>query len=203
MFPTIFSYFFRGGKDFQLLLDKIVIFFSLIIKALEINNNGLPSWVQNLGLALLSILIPLAIAILTDLIQKKRSEISLYELDLQVILDHVFKIKQLILFSSLIFVPFFFWENSNGLFRLIELIISLTSSIFVSKTIIDVYLWIRGNVFDYRLSYLKKLDNLSDLEIAFKSVWSSKDINIQREREFFDIFYSKVDRIMMKYEKRH
>jgi len=106
MLPSNFPDFIRGDNVFQSLIDKIVIGFSDIGKALEGANSSLPSWIQNLGLALLSILIPLAIAILTDLIQKKRSEATLYELDLQVILDHVFKIKPLIGFSVLIFLPF-------------------------------------------------------------------------------------------------
>jgi len=203
MLPSNFPDFIRGDNVFQSLIDKIVIGFSDIGKALEGANSSLPSWIQNLGLALLSILIPLAIAILTDLIQKKRSEATLYELDLQVILDHVFKIKPLIGFSVLIFLPFFFWENSNGIFRFIELIVSLVGSVFVAKTILDVYFWTRGNVFAYRLSYLKNLNNLSDLEIAFRSVWSSKDINPQRERELFNIFYSKVERILTRNEKRY
>jgi hypothetical protein len=201
MLPN-FPDFVRGETISQLILDKIAVGFSSIVKGLEGANSSLPSWVQNLGLALLSILIPLAIAILTELIQQKRTKASFYELDLQVILDHVFKIKPLIVFSALIFLPFFFWENTNGLARFFELLVSGVGIIFVAKTIMDVYFWTRGNVFAYRLSYLKKLNNLSDLEIAFRSAWSSKDINPQKERELFNIFFSKIDRILNRYEAR-
>ena len=87
-----------------------------LIKELEQANN-LPAYIQNIGLALLGILIPLAIAILTEIYRKKgSSEQELSELDLRVMLDDVFRVKCLLAYALLIFVPFLFWDISNGLF---------------------------------------------------------------------------------------
>lgn len=162
------------------------------------SNNGLPSVIQNLGLTLLGILIPLSIAILTDLYQKKGSEKGLSELDLRVILDQVFRIKRLLVYGTLIIIPFVFWENYNGELRLVSLILSIIGISLVVRTIIDVYNWIRGNVYTYRFSYLKNLNKLDDLEIAWRSVWQSKDVDIRYEKDFFDVFSSKIDRILTK-----
>jgi hypothetical protein len=183
------------GIDFVLLT---------ISKMFEGPNSSLPSVIQNLGLALLSILIPLAIAILTDLYQKKGSEkASLTQLDLQVILDRVFRIKRLLVYGILTFLPFIFWENSNVLFRMIEIALSFIGNGLIAKTIIDVYNWTRGNVFTFRFSYLKKLKNPDDMEAAWRSVWLSKDVDVKNEKDFFNIFTSKIDEILAKSEKRH
>jgi len=95
-----------------------------LIKGLEQVSN-LPTYIQNTGLALLGILIPLAIAILTEIYRKKGgSEEEFSELDLLVMLDNVFKVKYLLAYVLLIFVPLFFWDVSNGYLRLFELILS-------------------------------------------------------------------------------
>ncbi|MEM0487906.1 MAG: hypothetical protein QW707_01745 [Candidatus Bathyarchaeia archaeon] len=157
--------------------------------------NSLPIYIQNVGLALLGILIPLAIAILTEVYRKRGSpEEELSELDLQVILDGVFRVKRLVFYTLLIFLPCFFWDIlSSGFYRLLELFLSLIGILMVLKTIFDVYYWTKGNAFKYRFNHLKKLDNPADLEVAWRSVWKSKSVNIQNELEFFKIFSSVID----------
>jgi hypothetical protein len=166
--------------------------------------NGLPSLFYNIGLVLLSILVPLAIAILVDVYQKKRDKTEDFiELDLQVILDCVFQIKRLIAFSLLIFIPFVFWEISFGSLRILEMVLSIVGIYFVIRTILNVYMWTKGDIFNFRFSYLEKLENSPDFETAWKSVWSSKEIDMQNEIRFLKIFSSKIDKMVKHYEKRH
>jgi hypothetical protein len=164
--------------------------------------NQLPSLFHNIGLALLSILIPLAIAILGDVYQKKKDKNEDFVgLDLQVILDDVFQIRRLVVFAILMFLPFILWENSSGFLRIGEMALSLIGIYFVIRTILNVYRWTKGDVFTFRFSYLENLEKSPDFEVAWKSVWSSKEIDMRSESRFFDIFSSKVGKVLKQHGK--
>lgn len=165
----------------------------------------LPSVIQGICMALLTILIPLAIAILTNVLYRKREDqnIEFRDLDLHVILDKIFKIKKLlIIYITLIFFPIIFWEISPGTIRLLEMIFSSIGIYFIIRTILDNYLWIKGNVFKYRFSYLKSLKNYEDLESVWRSVWQTKNINIRNEKEFLKIFLSTINYLLEKNGRR-
>jgi len=165
--------------------------------------NNFPSVIPNLGLALLSILIPLAIVILTDYYQKKgKDDKSFSELDLRVILDKVFQVKRIVFYSFLVFLPYAFWDTSYGFIRLLETVLSLIGLVFLVKIILNVYYWTRKDVSVYRFSYLKALEDPNDSIIAWRSVWQSSEIGYRNELDLFDIFSSKIDEAVKQYEKR-
>ena len=179
----------------NMIADLIISIFNNIINVLEKLTN-VPNIIQGIVIALLTILIPLAIAILADVYQRRREKkIEFIDLDLHVILDHVFKIKLIILYLFLIFLPIFFWEISLQWAKLVEIILSFFGILLIIKIIIKIYYWVKGNVFKYRFSYLENLKNYSDLEIVYRSVWQAKNINIQNEREFFKIFSITIDQL--------
>ncbi len=162
------------------------------------NSDKFPDRMQTIGLALLAILIPLAIAILNDVLQKKRgNDKDFAELDLHVILDEVFGIRKVLLCISLIFLPLFFWQHpSISFFKILLFIIWLAGIFLLCRTILNIYKWVKGNTFDFRFSYLRKLRKCDDAEITWRSTWQTKDINIQNERDFFKIFSSKIDEML-------
>ncbi len=165
--------------------------------------NDLANVMQNIGLALLTILIPLAIAILTNVYRKREDQnIEFRDLDLHVILDEIFKIKKLLIYTALIFCPFIFWEISSGIFRFIEIIFSTMGIYLIIRTLLDIYRWTKGNVFEYRFSYLKSVKNYDDLESVWRSVWQTKNINTRNEREFLKIFLSTINYLLEKNERR-
>ncbi|MDD3427435.1 MAG: hypothetical protein PHQ76_04270 [Caldisericia bacterium] len=152
-----------------------------------------PNIIQGIGLALLTILIPLAIAILADAYQKRKNKDNEFvHLDLHVILDNVFNIRLIIFSVFLIFLPLFFWNIFIGLWKLIAIVLTFIGVLLLTVIIIKVYHWIKGNVFDYRFSYLKKANKENDLEVVWKSVWEAPKIDIQNEKEFCKIFFNKV-----------
>ncbi|HZK11415.1 MAG TPA: hypothetical protein VFD10_03570 [Atribacterota bacterium] len=164
--------------------------------------NNFPNIIQGIGLALLTILIPLAIAVLADIYQKRKGEEKDFVyLDLHVILDNVFKIKLLIVSVFLIFLPMFFWEILIGLYKLIVVPFIFTGIILLVNIIFKVSRWVKGNVFVFRFSYLQKLNRYNDLEIVWRSVWQVENINIQNERKFFQIFSSTINRLLNLTEK--
>jgi len=131
------------------IISNLLIF---IIATLEKLNN-LPTIIQGIGIALLTILIPLAIAILADIYQKRREENREFtDLDLHVILDSVFNIRLIVLSVFLIFLPNFFWDILTGLDRLIAINITFIGILLVVNIVTNIYNWIKGNVFDFRFS---------------------------------------------------
>ena len=150
-------------------------------------------------MALLTILIPLAIAILADVYQKSKKEYAY--LDLHVVLDDVFQIKIIILSVFLIFLPMLFWEILTGFGRLIVVHSTFIGIILIVDIIFKVSRWVKGNVLDFRFFYLAKLKKSDELESVWKSVWQVKNINIQNERKFFQIFSSTINRLLNLAEK--
>jgi len=185
-----------------MIIDKIYDFLIIHLSEPLSKINNFTTIIQGIGLALLTILIPLAIAVLADIYQKRKKENKEYAyLDLHVILDNVFKIKIIILSIFLIFLPMFFLEILIGLDRLIAVIFTFIGLLLVVDVIFKVSRWVKGNVFDFRFSYLEKLRKYNDLEIVWRSVWQVKNIDIQKERKFFQIFSSTINRLLNLTEK--
>jgi hypothetical protein len=181
------------------MLRDLLIYISTTLEKL----NNLPNITGVIGLALLTILIPLAIATLMDAYQKRREQSAEFaNLDLHVILDQVFGIKRLLLYGTLIFVPMIFWEISCGFFRLFEIALSFLGICLMVKTLLNIYSWVKGTVFPHRFSYLRNLKKHTDLEAVWRSVWEAKSINLQNEKEFFQIFSSTIDELIGNHESK-
>lgn len=142
-----------------------------------------------IGIALLTILIPIAIAIFND---SKDFEV----LDKNVILDHVVKARLFLIYLALIFLPLLFWVSSPIWFRFFGLIAWGVGIYFISIVLINSYHWMKGNKFGLRFDYLKNLKNIKDMEESWNSVWQTKNINTQNEKEFFIIFSSTIDNLL-------
>jgi hypothetical protein len=158
--------------------------------------NNIPNLLSNLGIALLTVFIPFAIAIFTDILQKKdNSEISFSKLDLHVILDFVFSFKKVLCAVFLIFVPSMFWQSSDDLWKLIIMEIWLLGIFILVRSLMNIYSWTKGKTLDFRLNYLKKLRNEATEEIVWRSVWEAINMNPASERKFFSIFSERIDEI--------
>jgi len=150
---------------------------------------------QVIGMAFLTILIPIAIAIFGD---KKEFEV----LDRNVILDHVVQAKFFLFYLGLIFLPLLFWDISPAWLRFIELTIWAIGIYFMLKISINSYYWMKGNKFSLRFNYLKKLKDLKDLEESWHSVWETEKINPQNERKFFEILSSTIEQLLKTDERK-
>ena len=178
-------------------MNKIYNFLIIYFIKPLVKINNFPNIIQGIGLALLTILIPLAIAVLADLYQKRKDkEKEFVNLDLHVILDNVFNIKLLIISIFIISLPILIWDILIGLDKLIAVLVIFIGLLFVIDIIFKVYHWIKGNVFDFRFTYLRKVKKHDDLEIIWKSIWEVSKIKIQNEKEFCMIFFSKIDYLL-------
>jgi len=154
-----------------------------------LDNPDTPVLAQNVGLAFLTVLIPVAIAIFD-------SDTEFRELDNHVILDHVIGAKKILFALAAIFLPFFFWQHSSSSWRLAELLIWLAGVIFLTTRIASSYQWIKGNKYPLRFGYLRRLTDPKDMEEAWVSVWQSENINPQNESQFFQIFMEKINMLL-------
>jgi hypothetical protein len=114
----------------------------------------------------LSILIALAIAILTDIFQKKESDFA--DLDQLVILKSIFKVTRIVAYALIIFFPFVFWGTSI-FWNVIAIFLSGAGIFLLAKAILDIYKWVSG---DYpknkrRLSYLKQVKDPEEMKRAW------------------------------------
>jgi hypothetical protein len=162
-----------------------------------------PGAIQATGIALLTIFIPLAIATLQDIYRRKRREdnAEFVDLDFNVVLDKVFGIKRLLFYAALIFIPTLLWGISPGEARLPEVIMSFVGITLMVISFFGMYNWIKGSVFEFRFSYLRNLNRQADLEIVWRSVWQTKAVNLQNERQFFDIFSLTINQLLQNHKK--
>jgi len=155
----------------------------------------LPLILQGIGMAFLIILIPVAIAIFSD---TKEFEI----LDKNVILDHVIKARPLLKYLALIFLPFIFWNGLCLFLRCLWIIFWFFGVFFMTKILINSYHRMKGNKFILRFDYLKKLQNVKDIEDSWRSVWETEKINAENELEFFKLFSTAINELLTSDEKK-
>ena len=192
-------------NTFQKFIEEFIIWLK--------NSENIPTIIQNVGLALLTILIPLAIAVLEDTNQKRKDKKRLLgDLDFHVILDYVFQIPRLLLWVAFIFLPLLLWDIfiSLPILRLLLIFLSFMGVYFISKIILKGYLWVKGRVWDFRFYYLNSLRDFRDFENVWRSVWQTKiinreDINMPNpndEEIFFKIFSNQIDKLLEKNEEQ-
>ena len=174
------------------LLSAIFLWFSGWL----LHANNIEDIILNINLALITILIPVAIAIFGD---KKEFE----ALDKNVILDYVVAAKSILSYLALIFLPLFFWYVSPLLwFRFIGLAFWLIGIYLIIKILIHSYNWLKGNKYILRFKYLRGLEDLSDLEENWRSVWQTQNISAENEREFYKIFVGKINNILNNHDSK-
>ncbi|MBA7498265.1 hypothetical protein ES704_01000 [subsurface metagenome] len=149
---------------------------------------------QNIGLAFVAILIPIAIAIFRD----KNFE----TLDTNVILDRVINGKKLVTYLGIILlIPFLWYVASDVFINSISLLLWLFGIYIILRILGDCYKWMKGHKMNLRFNYLEALKNIQDMEESWHSVWQTKNVNIQNEREFFKIFSTAIDQLLKSTKK--
>ena len=143
------------------------------------------------GIALFTVLIPIAVAIFND---KKEFE----SLDRNVILNHVVRAQYFLIYLVLIYAPLILWASSSRTLRFFELISWAIGIYLVATVLIRSYSWMKGDKFPLRFQYLNGLTDPKDSPEAWRSVWESdaKALNTPNELEFFKIFSGTVDNLI-------
>lgn len=161
----------------------------------HIFDNINPLILHGVGIALLTILIPVAITIFGS---TKEFEI----LDRNVVLDHMINAKRFPLYLGMIFAPLIFWGFSSTWFRLGEIIVWGIGIYFVLGILFNAYRWMKGNKLDLRCEYLTNVKSSEDIVASWRSLWQSEKVNLQDERRLLGIFLSTIDRLLSDNEQQ-
>ncbi len=148
----------------------------------------LPDVAGKITIALITVLIPLTIAVLQDFFVKGREKLPFAKLDLLVILDYVVRIKYLLLYASTPYIAEFLWPILSFRLRILVSLAILLGMYQVVRTIFRLYDWSKDNRYKYRFSYLKISSNSTDLLTAWESVWTADIKDFRLEQEYFKIF---------------
>ena len=149
---------------------------------------------QNIGLAFVAILIPIAMAIFRDK--------DFGTLDTYVILDWVVNGKKLLAsLGMILFIPFLWYITNNVFINSFGLLLWLFGIYIILKILGNCYKWIKGHKMNLRFNYLKAIKDTQDMEESWHSVWQTKNVNIQNEREFFKIFSTAIDQLLKSTKK--
>ena len=151
---------------------------------------------QNIGIALLTVLIPLGVAVLSDYFKKADDKVDYAELDLQVILDRVLTFKYLLFDIGLIFVPLLFWGYAFKELRYAIIIIFLIGTLHLLGILFNFYNWIKGNKEEMRLEYFKGLQPGNDLIKSSRSIWNSTGMGINDEKKFFKELFKNINKLL-------
>jgi len=146
----------------------------------------IPTFLHTIGIALLTILIPISIAMFSD----KKEYITL---DRNVILDEIFRSKLFLAVLGLIFLPIIFWHISEIEFKIIELILWILGTSLMIFILRNSYSWIKGDRYNFRVNYLSNLKNDKDLAESMRSVWQKGEMDTKSEIDFSKIFSLKID----------
>lgn len=158
------------------------------------NPTNILSAMQVIGLAIITVIIPIAIAVF----QKKE---SFEKVDKYVFLDFVIKSKLFLLYIGMVFIPLLLWDILPANYRLLESIVWLIGIGFIIRVIISSYKWMKEYTNIPRLKYLKKLNNVDEMEVVWTSLWAYDDISFNNEIEFFRIFTLKVIKLFSNINK--
>jgi len=143
-----------------------------------------------IGIAFLTILIPIALGIFNN------DSNDFKVLDRNVILDHVVSSQLFIIYLILVFLPLLLWDSLSISMRFWAFLSWMIGIYLISKVLVNSYHWMKGNKFLLRFDYLRKLTNVKDLEESWRSVWETKNINAQNEKDFFKILSSTIDDLL-------
>lgn len=158
----------------------------------------LPTLMQNIGLALLTILIPLVLFIFS--LEKE----ALFEWDKIVILDKVIEAKNLFFSIALIFLPLFFWDYDSPFLKFVLFLIFTGGIVYLIKILFNSYRWIKTveikeahdptNFRDFlRNKYLEEINNLPEKEKVWILTWRKDISNTIYERNLIKKFTANID----------
>ncbi len=150
---------------------------------------------QNFILAILTLLIPFAMVVLNDLLNKKRDDKEFSDLDFYVILEKIFNIPVILIYVVLFFlmiILFSYFSNELKSYCLFPsfIIFLLLLSYEILNITYNFYLWFKGGskIDSFRIDYLSKNKNVEQKISSWNSVWSNNKINYKKEELFFKVF---------------
>jgi len=190
------------------LLVVILFIVYFVVEITEIlrlrQNDNISLLIQNVGLALVTILIPIFVA---AYIEKDK---TFTVVDQQLLVGYLLKGSYILLDLLLIFIPPFFWRLIDSYILSYAQrmnIVYLTFRLYlIALPIIGIYgliskasrafSWLKGNKNISRFEFLKELKDTSVLDEIWRNIWINDSSNVEVEESFIKIFYVKIDELL-------
>jgi hypothetical protein len=188
----------------------IVYFFIEITEVLKLRqSDNITLLIQNVGLALVTILIPIFVAAYTE------KDKTFVLVDQQLLVGYLLKGIQILLDILLIFIPPFFWQlidsyhlsyaqrmnNVYLVFRLYLIALPIIGIYGLANKAIRAFSWLKGNKNISRFEFLKELKDTSVLDEIWRNIWINESPNVEVEESFLNIFYDKIDELLRSNKK--
>ena len=148
-----------------------------------------PIYAQNVGIALLTVLIPFIIAVFADILTKlSKKDEGLNELDRRVLLYHVFGLPyRFLAVLFMLFIPEFYWDSFNHAGRGIIIVLNIIGIAGMLQIYLALFNWAMGRKDPYRIKQLLRLKKGDDIVYSWRSVWKSANNQIF-EADAFDAY---------------
>lgn len=153
---------------------------------------------QYIGMALLTVLIPLGIAVL----DKEKDKV----LERYIVLDHIVDIRYFSLAIVGLIIPILLWEYMGDIFgksigdaiHWILFYLWAISIWEIYKIMVRVYGWLKKKDTSQYIDYLKKMRGYDDMLVIWGKVWSRQEEDWHNESKSFAIFSTNVDSLFQK-----
>ena len=192
LFNTAISYGELNASVIQVFLreDGFLSFFS---HAFDTAVN-IPTLMQTVGIALLTVLIPFAIAILSNFLRRgdQGKDSAFLILDLYVILENIFVVRNILFSIFIILIPPFFWDVIP-LFRFFIMFIWAGGVIWLTIMIYEVYQWRTVQDSSLRFKFLERVHDIDKMNTSWASVWTAQNIDNRDERVYLKLFADNLE----------
>lgn len=169
-----------------------------------LNYSPLPELMQGAGIAVLTLLISFAIGIFVHHLGDGERKGNF--LDLHVALDHVWLFKPSLLILLVVVISPFFMGIDNIEIKAVVFLVWAVALFALFWILLRLYVWIKGDKDDFRLSYFTKpllLLSPQDKVVSWGNFWST-DWNKEKrfiEKDFFVAFSAQIDSILQSDDK--
>lgn len=155
----------------------------------------MPSFMQTVGIACLTLLIPIAIAIFTD------GNDRIFNWEKGVIVKKVINPKQFLWALGLLFIPSFFWAG-NSLFNLLLLVPWGIGCFLFYRILIRTYKWLRYKPDGYRqeqwAKYINNIQEPEEMISVWTEVFAKEEMGIFHEEYLIKLFITNFGQRMEK-----
>ena len=158
---------------------------------------NIPTLMQTVGVALLTVLIPFAIAILSNFLRRgeQGKDSAFLMLDLYVILENIFVVRYILMSAFLILIPPFLWDVVP-LYRFFIMFVWASGVIWLTTMIYEVYQWRTVQDSTLRFEFLDKIHGMDQLNAAWSSIWVAQNIDNRDERIYLKLFADNLELIV-------
>ena len=178
----------QAPKQIFLLYTAVIVL--CVLEGLGILNSITSGDLRFILTIIVTILIPLAIAVFND-------NEDIPRLDRGVILYHILNAKRLLIALIFMAIPaLIWWDGINGYWTVLLLLLYITGLWWCWKTFQNSYFWMdRENRDNYRIDYFNSVKNIGGMQEYWKFIWNTKSENLKFEEmdKFINTFPNTID----------